>query len=133
MSFPPFPVVAMSLLFFSLCNSSQHQSDAACPRLKCIHNIESGITALLVSGASAKDSKAAGAAISIIPPTKMLAEWAPILLRGLYERNVRRQYCPTSLWLEPFLATEATQEGHFSAEAVVRALNQGHTTLVTSL
>ncbi|KAL0028291.1 hypothetical protein WJX79_007793 [Trebouxia sp. C0005] len=86
-----------------------------------------------VPGVLAKESKAAGAALSIIPPTKMLAEWAPILLRGLYERNVRRQYCPSSLWLEPFLATEATQEGHFSAGAVVRALNQGPTTLVTSL
>ena len=59
----------------------------------------------------------------------MLAQWTPVVLRALYERNVRRQYCPSSLWLEPFHATEAVQEEHFSAVAVARALSQGDTQL----
>jgi len=59
---------------------------------------------------------------------RMLSEWAPKLLRELYERDVRRPYCPTALWLEPFTAAEtaATQkaEERFNAAAVMRALLQ---------
>ena len=84
-------------------------------------------------GVSAASSKAADNAPSMVHATKMLSKWAPILLRAMYERNVRRQYCPSSLWLEPFHATEAVQEGQFSAGAVVRALNQGQNTLSNSL
>ena len=55
-------------------------------------------------------------------------EWAPKLLRELYERDVRRPYCPPALWLEPFAAAEsaATQsaEERFNAAAVMRALLQ---------
>lgn len=58
----------------------------------------------------------------------MLAEWAPKLLRELYERDVRRPYCPPALWLEPFAAAKsaATQsvEERFNAAAVMRALLQ---------
>ena len=66
---------------------------------------------------------------SSIPAARMLAHWAPVVLRALYEHDVRRQYCPSSLWLEPFNATEAVQEGHFCAGAVARALSQGHSQL----
>ena len=59
---------------------------------------------------------------------RLLGEWAPKLLRELYERDVRRPYCPPALWLEPFTAAEsaATQsaEERFSASAVMRALLQ---------
>lgn len=59
----------------------------------------------------------------------MLAEWAPRLIREMYERDVRRQYCPGALWLGPFLAAEAaadqgSAEERFSAAAVMRALLQ---------
>ena len=60
----------------------------------------------------------------------MLGEWAPRLLRELYERNVRRPYCPPALWLEPFNAVEASSgapismEERFNAAAVMRALLQ---------
>lgn len=35
-------------------------------------------------------------------PTALLAEWAPVLLRQLYERDVRRRYCQEALWLAPY-------------------------------
>mmetsp|Transcript_17431 Transcript_17431/g.48587 ORF Transcript_17431/g.48587 Transcript_17431/m.48587 type:complete len:870 (+) Transcript_17431:468-3077(+) len=71
----------------------------------------------------------------------MLVEWAPIVLRSLYERDLRRPFCPASLWLAPYATV--TQDGdvekmaklllpfgtrpppsvaNFSAPAVVRAL-----------
>ncbi|CAL8465528.1 g5064 [Coccomyxa elongata] len=61
----------------------------------------------------------------------MLAAWAPRLLRQMYERDVRRAYCPPALWLGPFSAAEAaaadaaSAEDRFSAAAVMRALLQG--------
>ena len=36
---------------------------------------------------------------------RMLAAWAPRLLRALYERDVRVPFCPRALWLAPFQAT----------------------------
>ena len=58
----------------------------------------------------------------------MLATWAPVLLRAMYERNVRLAYCPTSLWLEPYHATTSPssqgQQGADSAGAIVRSLLQ---------
>ena len=66
--------------------------------------------------------------ISSTAARSLLGEWAPNLLRELYERDVRRPYCPPALWLEPFTAAEsaATQsaEERFSASAVMRALLQ---------
>ncbi|KAK9815844.1 hypothetical protein WJX72_010650 [[Myrmecia] bisecta] len=62
------------------------------------------------------------------PSDELLPEWAPSLLRALYERDVRRRYCPPALWLAPYAATEAPpdgEEGKFLAAAVVRALLQG--------
>ena len=62
---------------------------------------------------------------------RMLGEWAPRLLRELYERDVRRPYCPPALWLEPFNAVEASSGApgstgeRFNAAAVMRALLQG--------
>ena len=60
---------------------------------------------------------------------RMLSEWAPRLLRELYERDVRRSYCPLALWLEPFSAAEAdaktSAEERFNAAAVMRALLSG--------
>ena len=57
---------------------------------------------------------------------RLLAERAPKLLRELYERDVRRPFCPPALWLEPFHAAEAaaqqSAEERFSAAAVMRAL-----------
>ena len=61
----------------------------------------------------------------------MLGAWAPRLLREMYERDVRRPYCPPALWLGPFSAAEAAAadgalpEERFSAAAVMRALLQG--------
>ena len=61
----------------------------------------------------------------------MLAKWAPLLLRALYEREVRRSFCPRALWLAPYGATFGPEAGGppggeaFSAAAVVRALTAG--------
>jgi ubiquitin-protein ligase E3 C len=64
----------------------------------------------------------------------MLAEWAPRLLRDLYERDVRRPYCPPALWLGPYLATEAAEksqqqqdppEERYNATVVMRVMLQG--------
>ncbi len=33
----------------------------------------------------------------------MLSEWAPRLLRALYDRDVRRPYCQPLLWLAPYV------------------------------
>lgn len=66
----------------------------------------------------------------------MLHKWAPVLLRAMYERNVRRAYCPAPLWLEPYHATESTtpgQQGAFSAAAVVRALLQAQSSSAISM
>lgn len=67
----------------------------------------------------------ASAGHSLHQPVKLLTDWAPIVLRGLYERNARRGYCPAALWLEPYKATELGTD--FSAGAVARALAQGPT------
>ncbi|GFR45588.1 hypothetical protein Agub_g6983 [Astrephomene gubernaculifera] len=37
------------------------------------------------------------------PAYALLSEWAPKLLRELYERDVRRPYCQPILWLAPYL------------------------------
>ncbi|KAL3160392.1 hypothetical protein ABBQ32_010717 [Trebouxia sp. C0010 RCD-2024] len=67
--------------------------------------------------------------------SRMLYKWAPVLLRAMYERNVRRAYCPASLWLEPYYATSTTpgQQGAFSAAAVVRALQLPQSSSAISL
>ena len=56
--------------------------------------------------------------------------WAPAALRALYERDLRRCFCPPAMWLAPFEAEQATgaasaasAEERFSAAAVVRALS----------
>ncbi|EFJ40292.1 hypothetical protein VOLCADRAFT_99935 [Volvox carteri f. nagariensis] len=36
------------------------------------------------------------------PDFALLLEWAPRLLRALYERDVRRPYCQSLLWLAPY-------------------------------
>lgn len=74
---------------------------------------------------------AAGGQSKVTPAassSRTLATWAPVLLRAMYERNVRRPYCPSTLWLEPYHATcssgnQAWQDT-LSAEAIVRALLQ---------
>lgn len=77
----------------------------------------------------------------VVNPTRLLAEWAPLLLRALSEREVRHSYCPASLWLAPYHASfgdaknnssnrggkgsssgVSTQGEAFSAAGVVRAL-----------
>ena len=35
---------------------------------------------------------------------RMLRKWAPVALRALYERDLRRRFCPPALWLAPFEA-----------------------------
>lgn len=65
---------------------------------------------------------------SLPQPLQLLCEWAPVLLRGLYERDARCAYCPASLWLEPYKATQ--MEADFSAAAVVRALAQGQSSML---
>lgn len=35
---------------------------------------------------------------------RMLRKWAPVGLRALYERDLRRCFCPPALWLAPFEA-----------------------------
>ena len=61
----------------------------------------------------------------------MLTMWAPKLLRELYERDIRRPFCPAALWLGPFLAAEEAAPNltteRFSAAAVMTALLQGPT------
>ncbi|GIL94061.1 hypothetical protein Vretimale_394 [Volvox reticuliferus] len=45
----------------------------------------------------------------------LLVEWAPRLLRALYERDVRRPYCQSLLWLAPYremFGSEDEQPGH---------------------
>lgn len=37
------------------------------------------------------------------PHFAMLSEWAPRLLRALYDRDVRRPYCQPLLWLAPYV------------------------------
>lgn len=49
-----------------------------------------------------------------------LRESAQVLLRALYERDVRRAFCPPTLWLAPYEAL--TYRADFTARAVVNAL-----------
>eukprot|EP00884_Botryococcus_braunii_P011773 jgi/Botrbrau1/20597/Bobra.113_1s0023.1 len=55
-----------------------------------------------------------------------LARWAAVLLRALYERDVRRSYCPPALWLAPFQATDSAskeeREASLTAAVVLRGL-----------
>jgi hypothetical protein len=55
-----------------------------------------------------------------------LSQWAPVLLRALYERDVRRRYCPAALWLAPYRAMEAGPEAgkqnQLTGAAVMRGL-----------
>lgn len=74
----------------------------------------------------ADHEQSATAGVTAEAARRLLAEWAPKLLRELYERDVRRPFCPPALWLEPFHAAEAaaqqSAEERFSAAAVMRAL-----------
>ena len=45
---------------------------------------------------------------------------APLLLRELYERNVRQRFCPLALWLAPYEAMGAQKD--FTAHGVMAAL-----------
>ncbi len=39
---------------------------------------------------------------SLGAPLSLLQVWGPALLRQLYERDGRRTFCPSALWLAPF-------------------------------
>eukprot|EP00891_Asterochloris_glomerata_P009406 jgi/Astpho2/9406/e_gw1.00145.21.1_t len=49
-----------------------------------------------------------------VRPSALLAKWAPLLLRALYEREVRRSFCPRALWLAPYGATFGPDMCHTS-------------------
>ncbi len=49
-----------------------------------------------------------------------LKDSAQVLLRALYERDVRRAFSPSNLWLAPYQALP--NEADFTAKAVVNAL-----------
>eukprot|EP00198_Chlamydomonas_reinhardtii_P008168 XP_001697505.1 ubiquitin-protein ligase [Chlamydomonas reinhardtii] len=44
------------------------------------------------------------------PAYALLVEWAPRLLRALYERDVRRPYCQSLLWLAPYTEMFGTED-----------------------
>eukprot|EP00887_Chlorella_sp_A99_P004884 scaffold4.g4884.t1 len=52
-------------------------------------------------------SRGAAAGPGVQPASAMLARAAPLLHRALYERDTRRPYCPSTLWLEPYQALAA--------------------------
>lgn len=54
---------------------------------------------------------------------KVLVEQAPLLLRRLYERDARRAFCRSTLWLGPYSESKDEAGGrNFLAAAVVQAL-----------
>ena len=70
---------------------------------------------------------------SSIPPSSgdgrreaALVHHAPRLLRVLYDRDSRRQFCPTALWLSPYKQVVAAggSKTDISGAAVLRALLQ---------
>lgn len=53
----------------------------------------------------------------------VLVEQAPLLLRRLYERDARRSFCRSTLWLGPYSEQREEAAGrNFLAAAVVQAL-----------
>lgn len=53
----------------------------------------------------------------------IMTEHAHLLLRRLYERDARRSFCRSSLWLGPYLESQEGMKGEdFLAASVVQAL-----------
>ncbi|KAK9832830.1 hypothetical protein WJX81_005036 [Elliptochloris bilobata] len=90
-------------------------------------------TQCAAGGVSAPDAQGAGTprdAQGSAESGRMLRRWAPAALRALYERDLRRRFCPPAMWLAPFeaeqaasAASAASAEERFSAAAVVRTLS----------
>ncbi|KAH7617236.1 putative E3 ubiquitin-protein ligase UPL7 [Nannochloris sp. 'desiccata'] len=57
--------------------------------------------------------------------SKKLLHHAPRLLRALFDRDTRRQFCPPALWLGPYSELVRTGGVDVSGAAVLRALLQG--------
>jgi len=52
----------------------------------------------------------------------VLDQYFPVLLRRLYERDNRRQFCPVELWLAPFSTTISPGEAAQISPAVLQAV-----------